>query len=808
MLSPTYQPSKLSRKMPYSPLTSPVNPSFRKEGDQDPWNDYKPTEDPFLQNNENIEPTNVSSFSQKTKSSTAIGIGTKPFAKKNTEKVLSDCSNPIVVLQQEERDDFFEKKPITFEKAYKEYAHKLLEQQFSEVSKNSSVQEQNQAVLEGLLLGPTQIKELELQGEQAERSKMINFGRKLEAQALKSQQKMNYLQQEVLTHQFKECTFTPNVRQMDSQRDFNGFLQGQRTFQERLEAKKQVLKENQEKKLQEQAPLKPEINKTSRRLLEKSTGNQQQGSVFDRLYNTRFAREELKIEEVSLGLLPEVPEINESSSIQQQPFTPSIHYKSKQLIRNEPIEEILYKDAKRRQDSFKKKSTNNSNNTCNKESKVLKNPVSQKLIIQKFIKEFENSVLKVMPPAENQEISLDYMTMGEVLKVLGFISLKESQDPSNLGCLPHERMLLADMWTILRGEELGGVSKRNLCMFLLSIQGLYWSELSENKALSTTNDNNLNFGVFNEKNEWEIDESGAKWIHKTYELFYRTRLASETLKKLKTEEETSRFQPEISETSKVLAEHYRERLLEEFAQILNTQNLPELKVPENGALTHTDLLVLQKKTQLLQHERKGKEKKLEEVKQCPFKPLINKKKSKTLTHKGVPRHLELYEMSKTRFSRVDRDPHEIEYERNSEQCTFKPDINQNNSNGSVRSTKQKEFFAKDIDKTIERMRNARKERELVRMWTERGIPLKSEGFANISNGKNCPMSSSRITRLEDEPMREEIAENEENMQLEHEENEGNLQNENEEIGKFYVIFSIFLIYLFYCEYIYLQLFRK
>lgn len=287
-------------------------------------------------------------------------------------------------------------------------------------------------------------------------------------------------------------------------------------------------------------------------------------------------------------------------------------------------------------------------------------------------------------------------------------------------------------------------------MFLLSIQGLYWCD-SENAA----RENNSNqLGFFNEKNEWEVDEAGSRWIHSTYELFYRTRLASESLKKLKTSEDQGKFQPEISETSKVLAEHYRERLLEEFAQIMNTQNVPEIKLPENGALTHTDLLVLQKKTQKLQHEKKGKEKIQDELKSCPFKPQINKKKSKTLVNKG-PRHLELYEMGKNKFSRVDRDPKEIEFEKNYEECTFKPDISQGVSVRSVKSS-NKDYFAKDIDKTIERMRNARKERELVKLWTERGIPLKNCDSTANSNIKQCPMSSSRITRLDEEGLREDV----------------------------------------------------
>jgi hypothetical protein len=98
-------------------------------------------------------------------------------------------------------------------------------------------------------------------------------------------------------------------------------------------------------------------------------------------------------------------------------------------------------------------------------------------------------------------------------------------------------------------------------------------------------------------------------------------LHSEELRKKKQDWEYS-FRPEISETSKVLAAHYRERLLEETAALIEKKAF-EVKIPANGKITHTDLLVIQKKAQKAQHEKLHKKKILEEVKDCSFRPQTN-----------------------------------------------------------------------------------------------------------------------------------------------------------------------------------------
>jgi len=845
-----YQPSKLSRKeKPILAYNSPINPSFRKDPDQDPWNDYIPDE--FLMNNsENMDPTTISSFSQKSKenpirrpqsnmipfqqidnnteekSALAIRSNSKnnnkeAFLKK---KSLSRDSISLNTNPNNLNNAIPLNKPVSFQKAYKNLAQQMLDRQLNETTSHPPSN-----LIEGLLLGPKQIEALEVQGEKQERAKMEAFTQKLESQALKSQQKRVTLVNEVINHQFRDCTFSPNVIPMNNSQDntnrsFNEFLQGQQVFQSKLEAKKKALKEAEDRRIDASQRNNPTINEKSRKMVEMKTPNNNKPEVFDRLYshstrsnsqnnhnvNNAYNRDNSQFfpdDNKYLGGLAEVPEIDTTNNQSNRAFVPEINMKSKQLTRNEPIEQILYRDAQRRQDAFSSKEQQ----IIKRPSQILRNPISDRLIIQRFIKDFEAAVTNVTKdPKKDLTDFLDYISLNEVLKVLGFVTggdhyRNETQNNNNIqGVLAQERALISELWAILQGEANQGVSKRNLCVFLLAVLGLYWTEPHENPQNNTNNnasnrqyynnnssENNNNvphiIGLFTEKGDWEIEESDCHLIHGAFELFYRTRLANESLKKLrKSNTEESKFQPEISETSKVLAEHYRERLLEEFANIINTQTVPELKVPENGALTHTDLLVLQKKTQVLQHEKKKQERKVEELKDCPFKPNINQRKNTNKVKNNKPRFLELYDLAKNKNSKKDRNPEEIEYERNLEHCTFKPEINGNNNKKVVSIEKSPEFFARDIEKTVERMRNARKEREFVKLWTERGVVLNKRLENGEDSAENVEKfrgisSSSRITRLEDEMLRENHNNGHQESHANQENNENNEEN-NEEMS--------------------------
>ena len=70
---------------------------------------------------------------------------------------------------------------------------------------------------------------------------------------------------------------------------------------------------------------------------------------------------------------------------------------------------------------------------------------------------------------------------------------------------------------------------------------------------------------------------------------------------------------------------------------------------------------------------------------------------------GKHRALELYSLAKPSSQKRDRDPNEIEYEKNCEKCTFKPKIQESKITKSE-NLNDIEFVAKNIDKTIERLK--------------------------------------------------------------------------------------------------------
>jgi hypothetical protein len=88
---------------------------------------------------------------------------------------------------------------------------------------------------------------------------------------------------------------------------------------------------------------------------------------------------------------------------------------------------------------------------------------------------------------------------------------------------------------------------------------------------------------------------------------------------------------------------------------------------------------------------------------------------------GKNRTLELYNLARPAGMKKDKNPYDLEYEKNCDECTFQPDISVSKNKANSAS---KEYYAKNVDKTIERMRLAAKEREYINLWKERGYPGK------------------------------------------------------------------------------------
>ena len=86
-------------------------------------------------------------------------------------------------------------------------------------------------------------------------------------------------------------------------------------------------------------------------------------------------------------------------------------------------------------------------------------------------------------------------------------------------------------------------------------------------------------------------------------MFFRNRLSSQAARRPVEKIEDFSFQPKINAQSEVLAEKHRNLMLEEANHLISEYPELEYSIPEDGVITHTDLLVLHKMAKELEKER-------------------------------------------------------------------------------------------------------------------------------------------------------------------------------------------------------------
>ena len=155
------------------------------------------------------------------------------------------------------------------------------------------------------------------------------------------------------------------------------------------------------------------------------------------------------------------------STYREEPskFMPNIGEKSKQLVREEKIENLLYKDAQRRKEKLEKNIMEKNTQKVFTKKKYVSSK-SEKIVVQKFMKDFDSTIDQMLGKECRGEARLDYITMSEILKKMGFLNCTENSESAQFS---QERTLLHDIWIILNGNTKKGIIKRNLCVFLLAI---------------------------------------------------------------------------------------------------------------------------------------------------------------------------------------------------------------------------------------------------------------------------------------------------------------------------------------------------
>ena len=105
--------------------------------------------------------------------------------------------------------------------------------------------------------------------------------------------------------------------------------------------------------------------------------------------------------------------------------------------------------------------------------------------------------------------------------------------------------------------------------------------------------------------------------------------------------------------------------------------------------------------------------------------------------KGV-KNFELYALAKPQKEKKNRETEDIEYERNCEECTFQPNIIKR------KNIKRSKNFIKDVDKAVNRIKNARKEREEINNWKESRTPS-SKLIPSIKSKSKMQLKSMKTT---------------------------------------------------------------
>jgi hypothetical protein len=374
-------------------------------------------------------------------------------------------------------------------------------------------------------------------------------------------------------------------------------------------------------------------------------------------------------------------------------------------------------------------------------------------------------VAEYIAPGDN-DTKVDLTQTAEILHKLGYIVDASRIDSSQY---IQEKTLLMDMWVVLKGDEHHGVSKRNLLVFLLAIFGMkfevppYASQGSV-QEVSTFQDSYFDLvlrsfqetgllpretmrqlpgsvdapesiGRFDVNGDYVLTYEEVNKIQKVYDIFYINHLSSQHTRK-KGEKagavnaDTSQLLVKgvkVSSNSSQLAEQFRSKLKDGINDLIDKCGLP---MDKKDSLTYIDLLTIHRRVQLEAYEQASKEAKKQEMKECTFHPQTLTYRAENATERqgriigGKNRGIELFTLAKPSTQRRDRDPSEIDYEKNCNECTFNPSLVAKKTGRMTYAGP--ELNAKDIDKTVARLRKGNEIRVQVNLMKDRGIILKEK----------------------------------------------------------------------------------
>ena len=184
---------------------------------------------------------------------------------------------------------------------------------------------------------------------------------------------------------------------------------------------------------------KPQISKGSEKILKmKKLEETQTVTTHDRLYSTKSSQQ--------------VKNVLTAETIT---FQPNINKKSQMIKREGKIEEVLYSEAKKRQQKMRE-SEKSTHQFITEEQKAKQFNKSIKLVFARF----ETDFTQIAQNSDfNDKSVLTYSFVCKFMSELGFYNEESAQ----------HKALMSDLWRYLKGEEHRGVQLRNLKVFLAAI---------------------------------------------------------------------------------------------------------------------------------------------------------------------------------------------------------------------------------------------------------------------------------------------------------------------------------------------------
>ena len=543
--------------------------------------------------------------------------------------------------------------------------------------------------------------------------------------------KMELIKQEKDQKEVEECTFAPQLfaKPYGQRRNFDQFLEDQRKHEENKALKRNIILEH-ESQIEMGAVYHPEINETSRKML--ANRKDADKPVHERLYGiSKTSKINQIINEtephLALGSESEVQSNIPAKSVlktEQETFAPKINQRSKEIVRDKPVQELLYNDALRRKDMSELRQQKTNLKEMNKRSREL-NESNIEYLIHRFNKEFEPTFETVIKQNEDENTELlNYRQLGELLFDMGFLSGSASSESE-------ERILLSSMWTGLGGAQNEGVNKEVVRAFLLAAEGVKITD-------SVKAPSEEEFGVMKD-GEFYPD---CPKISKHFKLMYLNRIrycrdANNRKKKIESEANQNwTFQPVLSDTTQNLAQKYRQKIADNV---------------EGGKVTVLDILTAQTTREQWIEETK-KEMEMRAAQEWTFHPITNEnipiRQDESIQSTG-DKWFDLFLLASTKQkNKVDKSKDEYEYEKYGQECTFRP-----NTKKELKRDGDRPHYInqRSIQDNYERMKKAREEREFKKKMTERGYGASAPSTANPTQNKQSARKPTNYSRPAKEP---------------------------------------------------------